>query len=247
VSDPPDAYPTIRAALGEVTTARLDLRRPRPGDLDALAEIFAQPDVWRFPFGEGFDRARTAAFLDRQIEAWRTRRFGTWFAFERATAALVGYVGLSVPTFLPEILPAVEVGWRLAPSAWGRGYATEGARAALREAFTTLGLAEVCCIIQPENHASVRVAGRLGFAAVRTTTAPGLPERAAWEVTVLRLDRRSWSEATGAVADGAVTDGAVTDGAVTDGAVTDGAVTDGEVVDGADGATTDHGPGATGP
>ncbi len=72
----------------------------------------------------------------------------------------MGFAGLSVPTFLPEVLPAVEVGWRLDPVVWGRGYATEGASAALDEAFTTLGLPEVCSICQSDNRASVRVAER---------------------------------------------------------------------------------------
>ncbi|MGZ6697098.1 MAG: GNAT family N-acetyltransferase, partial [Solirubrobacteraceae bacterium] len=71
--------------------------------------------------------------------------------------------GLAVPAFLPEVLPAVEVGWRLAREAWGRGIATEAARAALAEAFGPLGLASVISIVAEGNDRSVRVAEKLGM------------------------------------------------------------------------------------
>jgi len=55
------------------------------------------------------------------------------------TDRLIGYIGISVPTFLPDILPAVEVGWRFDPEAWGRGYASEGAREVLIPANSRRG------------------------------------------------------------------------------------------------------------
>ena len=91
----------------------------------------------------------------------------------------LGYLGLSVPTFLPEILPAVEVGWRLRPDAWGQGLATEGAGAALDEAFTTLGLDEVCSVPQADNPASIRVAERLGMRLDRQVEIPANERRGA--------------------------------------------------------------------
>ena len=66
------------------------------------------------------------------MEEWDECGFGCWIARLRETRRVVGYVGLSVPMFLPEILPAVEVGWRFDPAHWGRGFASEGARAGLR-------------------------------------------------------------------------------------------------------------------
>ena len=80
---------------------------------------------------------------------------------------IVGYVGLSVPTFLPEVLPAVEVGWRFSPSIWGNGFASEGATAALDQAFLTLRLDRVCSVPQADNPSSVRVAERLGMTLIR--------------------------------------------------------------------------------
>ena len=96
---------------------------------------------------------------------------------ERSTDRVIGYAGLSVPTFLPEILPAVEVGWRFDPDVWGNGYATEAARAALAQAFTTLGLPTVCSVPQAENTASVRVAERIGMHQERIATIPANDRR----------------------------------------------------------------------
>ena len=96
---------------------------------------------------------------------------------ERSSGALIGWAGLSVPDFLPEVLPAVEVGWRLGPDHRGRGYATEAGTAALRWAFEDLGLDAVVSIFEPDNAASGRVMDRLGFDAGFATTHPtrGLP------------------------------------------------------------------------
>jgi RimJ/RimL family protein N-acetyltransferase len=165
-----ELHPPIAAPLGAVTTGRLHLARFEHGDLDELVGVFAHREVWEFPYGRGMTRDETRAFLDAQIEHWDQCGFGCWSARERTTGLLVGYVGLSVPTFLPEILPAVEVGWRLAPTAWGQGYATEGATAALDEAFTTLGLQSVCSLPQADNPRSVRVAERLGMTLARSVT-----------------------------------------------------------------------------
>ena len=65
------------------------------------------------------------------------------------TGEFIGFVGLSVPRFEEHFTPCVEVGWRLASSSWGRGYASEGARAALAHAFGPLGLDEVVAMTIP--------------------------------------------------------------------------------------------------
>jgi RimJ/RimL family protein N-acetyltransferase len=150
----------------------MDLRRFVPSDLDELAGVFAHPEVWQFPFGRAFTRDETEAFLGRQLDHWDSRGFGCWVVRTLEDGCIVGYAGLSVPFFLPEILPHVEVGWRFMPSVWGRGYATEAATAALDEAFTTLGLERVCSIPQSDNTASWRVCERLGLPFVREVTIP---------------------------------------------------------------------------
>jgi len=98
------------------------------------------------------------------------------------------FLGLAPPEFLPEVMPTVEVGWRLDPEFWGRGLATEGGRAALGYAFETLNLEEVVSIYEPENLASGRVMERLGMKRFMDTTHPtlGLPLR------VYRLTSSEW-------------------------------------------------------
>lgn len=169
--------PPTHGVLSDVTTARLHLRRPVPGDLDALARVFEQEPVWHWPFRRGRTRDETAAFLDRQQRHWDTLGYGLWLVIDQASEGLVGYAGLSVPAFLPEILPAVEVGWRLEPAVWGRGYATEAATAALGAAFSTLGIAEVCSLPEADNLASVRVCERLGMRRDRIYLPPPARDR----------------------------------------------------------------------
>jgi RimJ/RimL family protein N-acetyltransferase len=183
----------VAAPLGDVETERLSLKRFEGGDLEDLATVFAHPEVWQSPFGRAFTRDETQAFLNRQIERWGDRGFGLWAARLRDGGELIGFIGLSVPTFLPEILPAVEVGWRLTPSAWGFGYATEGGAAALDEAFTTLGLARVCSVPQSGNAPSIAVAERLGMKRVRDVTVPANDRRGEVPAILFEIDRAGWA------------------------------------------------------
>ncbi|MGH9263945.1 MAG: GNAT family N-acetyltransferase, partial [Acidimicrobiales bacterium] len=155
-----------------VETERLRLRPWSGKDLDALADIFARPEVWRYPFGRAFTREESEEFLLRQLDHWDAHGFGSWAAELRPGGDLIGYIGLAVPTWLPQILPAVEVGWRLHPHHWGQGLATEGGRASLDHGFDTLGLDRIVAIYMRENVASARVMDKLGMREWTTTTDP---------------------------------------------------------------------------
>lgn len=152
-----------------VETERLVLRPWAEDDVEALAAIFAEPAVWRYPFGRGFTRGETEHFLERQFDHWAAHGFGSWAAELKDGHALIGYIGLAVPTWLPQVMPAVEVGWRLHPQHWGRGLATEGGRASVRYGFEQLALDRIIAIAMPENVASRRVMTKLGMAEVSTT------------------------------------------------------------------------------
>jgi RimJ/RimL family protein N-acetyltransferase len=188
----PSPMPPIAAPLPDVRTERLDLRRFDHGDLDELVAVFAQVEVWRYPYHRGFTARETADFLDSQVSGWEVAGFGCWVARTLEDGRIVGYVGLSVPTFLPEILPAVEVGWRLAPAAWGRGYATEGARAALDEGFRTLRLERVCSLPQAGNDASIAVAERLGLTLQREIEVPATERRGPLTALLYEIERDAW-------------------------------------------------------
>jgi RimJ/RimL family protein N-acetyltransferase len=150
-----------------VQTERLLLRRWRATDAAPLAAINADPEVMRF-IGRGtvLGRGLSDDLLMRFECEWRERGFGLWAVEERtAPGQLLGFCGLTVPMFLPEVLPAVEVGWRLARTAWGRGVATEAARAALAFGFEEHGMREIVAIVNPDNVRSLRVAEKLGMTA----------------------------------------------------------------------------------
>lgn len=185
-------HPTISAPLAERPTERLTLRRFRTTDLEELAVLFEHAEVWQFPYGRGFTPRETCDFLDDQIREWRTHGFGCWIAREKTNDRVVGYVGLSVPLFLPEILPAVEVGWRFDPAVWGRGLASEGARAALDEGFDTMGLDEICSVPQADNPASSRVCERIGMKLERNVTIPANSRRDELEALLYKMTRAQW-------------------------------------------------------
>jgi RimJ/RimL family protein N-acetyltransferase len=189
--------PRLDAPLADVETDRLRLRRFVTTDADELATVFAKPEVWEFPFGRAFTRVETEAFLAAQIDQYESCGVACWIAVERATERVIGYVGISVPTFYPEILPTVEVGWRFDPDVWGHGFATEGARAALAQAFGPLGLDRVCSLPQAENTASVAVADRLGMRRLRTVTLHGNERRGPVNVAEFWITADEWDESEG--------------------------------------------------
>lgn len=119
------------------------------------------------------------------------RGFGLWATCLRDSGRVVGFVGLSVPTFLPEVMPAVEIGRRLARDCWGQGLATEGARAALEDGFTRCVLDEVVSIYQPANAASGRVMERIGMTPVLDTILP----QHGYPVRVYRITKGEWRAA----------------------------------------------------
>ena len=154
-------------------TDRLLLRPWRTDDLDALAPLFAEPAVWRFPFGRGLTREESERFIERQMGRWAADGFCMWAAVAKEERRLIGFVGLAVPVWLPKVLPAVEIGWRLHPDHWGRGLATEGGRACLGHGFDVLGLERIISIFEPDNTASGRVMTKLGMRDCLTTADPG--------------------------------------------------------------------------
>jgi len=174
-----------------VETERLVLRPWSPADADSLVAVFAESEVWRFPFGRGLSRAESEQFLERQLAHWEKHGFGSWAAELKAEGSLIGYIGLSIPSWLPQILPAVEVGWRLHPAYWGRGLATEGGRASLRHGFETLGLDRIVSIFTPDNVASGRVMEKLGLHDWITT----MDSERGIQLLVREITRPDWQSA----------------------------------------------------
>jgi len=172
--------PESPPAAPSLETARLLLRPWQSTDLDPFAAINADPEVMRYIHdGRTLDRAATAERLARYRRHWNEHGFGLYAVEVKETGELAGFTGLAVPAFLPEIMPAVEIGWRLGRAYWGRGLATEAARSVVAHARAGLGLRRLVSIHVVGNEASARVMVKLGMTLDRETVQPdtGRPVR----------------------------------------------------------------------
>jgi RimJ/RimL family protein N-acetyltransferase len=176
-------------------TRRLSLRRLSADDLDGLALIFANREVWQFEYGRGMTRVETEAFLSRQLKLWAECGFGACGVREVVREHLIGVVGLGVPMVLQELLPAVTVGWRFSPTVWGEGYATEAATAVLDQAFTPMALDRVGCVTDAKNLRSVRLAERLGMSFIAEASAQRDDGTGTATARLFQVSRDEWRSA----------------------------------------------------
>lgn len=143
-----------------LTTPRLTLRPFTPADAVPLHRILNEPDILQYfprPSPPGLERVQ--ALVARQLDHWAAHNLGWWAAQPHDHPQLAGWNGLQ---YLDET-GEVEIGYLLSHVFWGRGLATEGARAGLRYGFETLGLVEIIGLVHPDNVASQRVLEKLGM------------------------------------------------------------------------------------
>lgn len=148
--------------MREVTTSRLVLRPWREDDLAPFAAMNADPRVMEH-FPAVYTRDESDAAAGRAAAHFAEHGFGPWAVEVPGVAAFAGFIGLIVPSFSAHFTPCVEIGWRLAADCWGRGYATEGARAALQFGFDELRLDEIVSMTVPANQRSWRVMEKIGM------------------------------------------------------------------------------------
>jgi ribosomal-protein-alanine N-acetyltransferase len=146
-------------------TERLVLRGWTESDRAPFAELNADPRVMEH-LPSRLTRTESDSFVDRIEQHFEDHGFGLWAV--EASGHFVGFTGLAVPRFHVDWMeereqPVVEVGWRLQRTAWGRGYATEAARACLRYAFDVLGRSEIVSFTVVGNTRSRAVMERLGM------------------------------------------------------------------------------------
>ncbi len=143
-------------------TERLVLRGWRAEDRAPFAALNADPEVMEFlPWSL---TARQSDALADRIEAhFAEHDFGLYAVELPGEVPFAGFVGLSVPSFEAAFMPCVEIGWRLSRETWGRGIATEAARAAAADGFGRVGLDEIVSFTAASNHRSRAVMERIGM------------------------------------------------------------------------------------
>jgi RimJ/RimL family protein N-acetyltransferase len=176
-----------------VETERLMLRRWIASDAPDMEAIWREPEVWRsLQPDQPFNPRQWRSMLERHLRHWDVHGFGLWAVTTGEHPRPVGWIGASHPTFVPELAEEVEIGWTLKPAIWGRGLATEGARAAVEAAFRTLPVERVISLIHPRNERSMAVAKRLGMSRGGEVTPPDLGQ----PLIVYALSRSSWSSSS---------------------------------------------------
>ncbi len=154
---------TVSAPLPrELRTERLRLRRWQPADRAPFAAMNADPRVMEH-FPALMSQEESDASYARIRAHFEQHGFGLWAVEILGGAEFAGFIGLNTTRFEVHFTPCIEIGWRLAADTWGRGFATEGARAALAFAFETLRLEEIVSFTVPDNQRSRRVMEKLGM------------------------------------------------------------------------------------
>ncbi len=181
------------AKIIEVDTERLQLRQWCAADRKPFAALNADPKVMEF-FPAPLDRAASDSMADRCQSLIAERGWGLWAVARKDIHDFIGFVGLHTPIPQLPFSPYVEVGWRLAFEHWGKGYATEAARGALRVGFEVLGLLEIVSFTAVGNLRSRAVMERLKMReAAETFEHPSVPPGSKLRQHCLyRLKREQW-------------------------------------------------------
>jgi len=159
-------------------TSRLVLRQWRAEDRTVFAALNADPEV-TWDMGGPLTRVQSDAKFDRYVSAFERHGFGRW-AIEDPDGLVAGYAGIMPSPPDHPLGPHVEIGWRLARAAWGLGYASEAARAALDDAFGRGGRAEVFAYTASDNVRSQAVMARLGLRRMAALDFSGTHDGAPW-------------------------------------------------------------------
>jgi len=153
---------SLTGASPSLTTDRLILRRWQPADCIPFARLNRDLRVMEH-FPNRLTRPQSNLFIERVEAHFEQHGFGLWATELRGSRTFIGFIGLSVPHFEAPFMPCVEIGWRLSADHWGRGLATEGARAVVCYAFEFLKLPALVSFTVPANTRSRRVMEKLGM------------------------------------------------------------------------------------
>ena len=181
-----------------LTTQRLILRPWKEADLEPFARLNADPKVMEY-FLAPLTRKESDDLAGRISARMQEQGWGLWAVSVPGACDFIGVIGLAKPTFDAHFMPAIEVAWRLAFEHWGKGYATEGATAALAYGFETLNLPEIVSFTAVENKRSRAVMEKIGMHhnPADDFEHPKLPEGHPLRKQVLyRITKKQWNQKT---------------------------------------------------
>lgn len=165
------------------TSERLGFRTWSLDDTDQFAKMNADAQVMEY-FPKTLSREESLDFIDR-LQKHFSKYQHCYFAAEiKETAEFIGFIGLAYQIYDSEFTPAVDIGWRLKTSAWGNGYATEGAKRCLDYAFNTLQYDAVIATCTAQNNKSERVMQKIGMTKIGEFMHPNLKHYPEYEKCV---------------------------------------------------------------
>lgn len=178
----------------EFGTPRLAFRAWQDRHRAPFAAMNADPEVMRY-FPALLSADQTNAGVDIWCRQFADQGWSNWAVELRDTGEFIGFIGLSVPRRQLPFSPCVEIGWRLKRSAWGQGYATEGATECLRVGFDRLGLDEIVSFTTLANLPSIAVMKRIGMSDANANFEhPAVPEGSPLRVHCLyKITRAQWN------------------------------------------------------
>ncbi len=176
-------------------TRRLILRRWKESDLLPFARMNADERVMEFMLGK-MTKEETCQSIEGIKKHFDAHGFGRWAVEIADSGKFIGFVGISIPPYTLPFSPCVEVAWRICPEEWGRGYAPEAAKEALREGFERVELEEIVSFTTLTNLKSRRVMEKLGMqhSPDQNFDHPMVPEGHSLRRHVLyRMGKADWS------------------------------------------------------
>ncbi|XQY91402.1 GNAT family N-acetyltransferase [Metabacillus sp. HB246100] len=154
-----------------IETERVRLRRWKEEDLEPFGQLNADQEVMRY-FPSTLSKEETKAFQRVIQKEFDEYGYGLYAVEEKDSQAFIGFIGFHRATFEADFTPCIEIGWRLKKEVWGKGYATEGARACLKFGFDELGFQDVYSFTTERNEPSKRVMNKLGMSFVKRFNHP---------------------------------------------------------------------------
>lgn len=177
------------------TSRRLGFRNWQTNDIKEFTAMNADADVMKH-FPKTLSKEETKEFVDRLQIHFETHGYNYFAVDILETGEFIGFIGLAFQTYASNFTPAVDIGWRLKKRAWGRGYATEGAKRCLQLAFTDLNLDHVIATCTKQNENSEHVMKKIGMDKVSEFNHPKLKEYPEYEVCLCyKITKPDWTKA----------------------------------------------------